>query len=98
VKKQPASGRVERAPDRSEKGLLADRRKRSAQLRAETKPNADVKLTLRKTTLDEIQLGELSGDDAVAHGDIQLEGNRAAFGEFLGVLDHFNFWFNIVTP
>jgi alkyl sulfatase BDS1-like metallo-beta-lactamase superfamily hydrolase len=27
-----------------------------------------------------------------------IEGKREAFGEFVGLLDSFPFWFNIVTP
>ena len=61
-------------------------------------PNADAKLSLAKSTLDRIQLGEVTIEQAVASGDLKVEGRREAFVEFVGLLDAFPFWFNIVTP
>jgi alkyl sulfatase BDS1-like metallo-beta-lactamase superfamily hydrolase len=61
-----------------------------------TKP--DAALTLTKATLDRIQLGELKPEQAIASGDMKLTGKREAFTEFVGLLDRFPFWFNIVTP
>ncbi len=51
-----------------------------------------------KSTLDQIQLGEITIDEAIASGDLMIEGQRGAFNEFMGLLDTFEFWFNIVTP
>ena len=31
-------------------------------------------------------------------GDVQISGNHAKLDEFLGYLDSFDFWFNMVTP
>jgi alkyl sulfatase BDS1-like metallo-beta-lactamase superfamily hydrolase len=59
---------------------------------------ADVTLTLSKATLDAIQLNQVSIDDAIAKGDLKLSGKREALNEFMGLLDTFPFWFNIVTP
>jgi alkyl sulfatase BDS1-like metallo-beta-lactamase superfamily hydrolase len=61
-------------------------------------PNADAKLTLSKPTLDRIQLGELPVEQAVTSGELKVDGKREAFAEFVGLLDTFPFWFNIVTP
>ncbi len=58
----------------------------------------DAKATLSKATLDAIQLKEVKLEDAVAKGDIKIEGRPEAFREFLGLLDVFPPWFNIVTP
>jgi alkyl sulfatase BDS1-like metallo-beta-lactamase superfamily hydrolase len=58
----------------------------------------DAKLTLTKTTFDRIQLREITADQAIAAGDLKIEGRREAFAEFTGLLDTFPFWFNIVTP
>jgi alkyl sulfatase BDS1-like metallo-beta-lactamase superfamily hydrolase len=60
------------------------------------KPDANV--TLNKSVFDAMQLGDVKVDDAVSKGDIRIEGNAAAFKEFVGLLDQFPFWFNIVTP
>ena len=61
-------------------------------------PNAEAKLSLAKSTLDRIQLGEVTVEQAVASGDLKVEGRREAFVEFVSLLDVFPFWFNIVTP
>jgi alkyl sulfatase BDS1-like metallo-beta-lactamase superfamily hydrolase len=61
-------------------------------------PNADAKITLAKSTLDRIQLGEITPEQAITSGEMKLDGRREAFAEFVGMLDKFPFWFNIVTP
>jgi alkyl sulfatase BDS1-like metallo-beta-lactamase superfamily hydrolase len=58
----------------------------------------DVALQLRKSTLDAIQLKQVSMQEAVQRGDVVLQGRREAFQEFLELLDSFPHWFNIVTP
>ncbi|ELI5718341.1 MBL fold metallo-hydrolase [Vibrio fluvialis] len=60
------------------------------------KPN--VTLTLTKSVLDDVQLGNVTLENAIANGDIQLKGDKEVFKDFVGMLDRFNFWFNIVTP
>jgi alkyl sulfatase BDS1-like metallo-beta-lactamase superfamily hydrolase len=59
---------------------------------------ADAMIALTKATLDSIQLKELTIDQAVASGALKIDGRKEALGEFLGLLDTFPFWFNIVTP
>jgi alkyl sulfatase BDS1-like metallo-beta-lactamase superfamily hydrolase len=59
---------------------------------------ADATITTAKTTLDSIQLGDTTTDKAIESGDMKVDGNAAAFKEFVGLLDNFPFWFNIVTP
>jgi len=60
--------------------------------------NADAKVTLTKATLDRIQLGEITPEQAITSGEMKVEGRGEAFTEFVGMLDRFPFWFNIVTP
>ena len=48
--------------------------------------------------MNEIQMGTLNLDDGIASNRVTLEGNRDAVNEFVGLLDTFPFWFNIVTP
>lgn len=60
--------------------------------------NADAKLTLAKPILDRIQLKETTIDQAMASGDLKVEGRKEAVGEFLALLDTYPFWFNMVTP
>lgn len=61
-------------------------------------PGADASLTLTKATLDDIELKNITLDDAISSKRITIDGNRGAFDEFMGLLDTFPFWFNIVTP
>ena len=58
----------------------------------------DVSLVLNKTSLDKIQLGEAKTDDLIQSGEIKLTGSKAAFDEFVALLDVYPFWFHIVTP
>ena len=59
---------------------------------------ADATLTMSKATLDAIQLKETTLEKAIMDGSLKVEGRREAFAEFMGLLDTFPFWFNIVTP
>jgi len=60
--------------------------------------NADVSLALSMKTMNSIQLGELTFEQAIKKGDIKIKGEKKVFNDFLAMLDDFNFWFNIVTP
>ncbi|WP_439836171.1 alkyl/aryl-sulfatase [Aeromonas enteropelogenes] len=58
----------------------------------------DVTVTLSKQTLDDIQLGQGTLEQKIASGEIKIQGDQQTFSDFVGLLDKFNFWFNIVTP
>jgi linear primary-alkylsulfatase len=58
----------------------------------------DAMLTLTKDTLDNIQLKQITIDQAVALDALHIDGKKEAFTDFLGLLDTYPFWFNIVTP
>jgi alkyl sulfatase BDS1-like metallo-beta-lactamase superfamily hydrolase len=59
---------------------------------------ADATVTLDRTTLDDINLGVTSADQAVAEGLVTVDGDADALGRFVSLLDTFDFWFEIVTP
>ena len=59
---------------------------------------ADALVTLDRKILDEINLGKLTVQQATQDGDIKIKGDSAKFNHFLSLLDHFDFWFSIVTP
>ncbi|GEO17585.1 alkyl/aryl-sulfatase [Microvirga aerophila] len=63
------------------------------------KPQAavDARITLTKATLDRLQLGEITPQQAFASGDVKVEGRREALADFVGLVDTFPSWFNIVT-
>lgn len=60
--------------------------------------NADASITLNRATLNKIILKEESLKQAEEKGGVQILGDQAKLDEFLGYLDSFYFWFNIVTP
>lgn len=60
-------------------------------------PMTDV--TMTKAILDNIQLGVTDFETALADGEITISPPRSKiFERFVGMLDTFEFWFNIVTP
>ncbi|WP_233152761.1 alkyl/aryl-sulfatase [Mycobacterium sp. NS-7484] len=61
-------------------------------------PNANANLKLTKDTMNQIQLGKLKLNDGIDQNKVTLDGNRQAVDDFVGMLDTFPFWFNIVTP
>ncbi|WP_020099699.1 alkyl sulfatase C-terminal domain-containing protein [Mycobacterium sp. 360MFTsu5.1] len=55
-------------------------------------------LKLTKATMSEIQLGKVKLADAISANNVTVEGKRQSVDEFVGLLDTFQLWFNIVTP
>lgn len=55
-------------------------------------------ISCERSAIDEVILGRASFSDQIGSGAIVIDGEAAAFTEFLGLLDDFEFWFNIVTP
>lgn len=60
--------------------------------------NADVTMTIDRSVLDAINLGQTTLKAEMDNGGVTVEGDRAKVTEFAGLLDDFDFWFNIVTP
>ncbi|WP_076540502.1 alkyl/aryl-sulfatase [Shewanella sp. UCD-KL21] len=58
----------------------------------------DVGLVMSMETMNSIQLKEITFDEAIKKGDVKISGDESLFTAFLGMLDEYNFWFNIVTP
>jgi alkyl sulfatase BDS1-like metallo-beta-lactamase superfamily hydrolase len=73
-----------------ENGVLNHSRRRA--------PKPDATVMLAKTTLDRIQIKDLSTEDAISQGLLKIQGSKESFEEFFSLLDDFPFWFNIVTP
>jgi len=59
---------------------------------------ADVSISITMDTMHEIQLKTTDFDTAIKVGKVKLSGKQAVLEEFMGMLDDYNFWFNIVTP
>lgn len=61
-------------------------------------PQSDATLKLTKATMNDIQMGKVKLNDAISANNVTLEGNKQSVEDFVGLLDTFPFWFNIVTP
>ena len=55
-------------------------------------------LTLERAAIDRLASGQATFADLVADGSIVVEGETSALVDFFGLLDSFEFWFNIATP
>jgi alkyl sulfatase BDS1-like metallo-beta-lactamase superfamily hydrolase len=60
--------------------------------------DADATVTLTRDSLNSIALGETTLDKATADGTVKVAGDAAKLTQLVGMLDNFEFWFNIVTP
>ena len=60
--------------------------------------DADAGFTMQRKTLDLIMLQQTTLAAAAEAGEVQVEGNPQKFAELMGLMDTFEFWFNIVTP
>ena len=60
--------------------------------------DADTTITTTRATLNDVLLGKVTVENAIKSGEIEVEGTKGKFNELQGMLDDFEFWFNIVTP
>jgi alkyl sulfatase BDS1-like metallo-beta-lactamase superfamily hydrolase len=58
----------------------------------------DAGMTTTRSGLDAIVLGQATLADLVDNGSVSIEGDAAAFADFVALLDSFDLWFNIATP
>ena len=63
-----------------------------------TSDAANASVSLNRSTMDAVVLQETTLADEIASGGVTIDGDASAFEDFLGLLDDFEFWFNIVTP
>lgn len=55
-------------------------------------------MTINRSDFDQVILGQTKLADLIHSGTAKLEGDAQALLDFLGLLDRFDFRFNIVTP
>lgn len=60
-------------------------------------PSADVSIVTTRESLNDVMLGISTMEKQVVEGKAKLTGDPKKLSEFVGLLDNFNFWFNIVT-
>lgn len=58
----------------------------------------DATYTLTRADLDNVLLGQAKAEDLVKEGKVKVEGTPGKVEELLGLLDTFDFWFDIITP
>lgn len=60
--------------------------------------DAHATMTIDRSIMDAINLGQTTLEAEVETGDVTIEGNPEKVTEFSSLLDNFDFWFNIVEP
>ncbi len=60
-------------------------------------PSADVSIVTTREALNDVMLGTSTMEKQVVEGKAKLTGDPKKLSEFVGLLDNFEFWFNIVT-
>ena len=60
--------------------------------------NADATIILKRSTLNKVMAGTKNMKVAVLDGEIKIKGKDKIVHELFGLMDKFEFWFNIVTP
>ncbi|MGE4373569.1 MAG: alkyl sulfatase C-terminal domain-containing protein [Xanthobacter sp.] len=58
---------------------------------------ADATVTMNRSLLDDINLKQANLAEAITRGHVTIDGNQEKVTEFIGLIDNFDFWFNIVT-
>ena len=61
-------------------------------------PDAQATITLTRAALNDILLKKATMDAKIASGELKVKGDFKKLNELMLLLDHFEFWFNIVTP
>jgi alkyl sulfatase BDS1-like metallo-beta-lactamase superfamily hydrolase len=66
--------------------------------KGQTSNNADATVTMTRSDLNDVMMGNATMEKLVMSGKAKLSGDTKKLGEFVSWLDNFDFWFNIVTP
>ncbi len=60
--------------------------------------NPDMTLTLNRAQLNQVLMGKTTIEQLAKEGKAKIEGNAQALTDIAGMLDNFEFWFNIIEP
>jgi alkyl sulfatase BDS1-like metallo-beta-lactamase superfamily hydrolase len=85
-------------PDRNEKFLLELKNAHLNNIENVQDKKADLTVTINRKDLNFLLLKQVSFQQLVESGKVQLDGNGQVFGQLLMMMDEFPFWFNVVTP
>lgn len=59
---------------------------------------ADATITMDRETLNQIILKQKTVEGTLSNNELKITGKQESLMQLLGLLDNFDFWFNIVTP
>ncbi|WP_339486544.1 alkyl/aryl-sulfatase [Pseudomonas sp. EL_65y_Pfl2_R95] len=85
-------------PDTKEKYLLTVKNGVLNYSKDKVGDKVDGSVTLNRSVLDDIALGNLKMGNLTESGDVKIDGDAAKFKEMLSNLDTFGFWFKISEP
>ena len=83
-------------PDNGEKYLIELSNSALTNIEGIQSPNADLNITINRSELDDVLVGETSFDDKIKEGKATLEGDRKAYDELGNMLTTFNLEFEVL--
>lgn len=85
-------------PDKNEQYLLELKNSHLNNIKGVQSENAGQTVTIDRADLNRLMLKEVSPVRLVFEGKLKSSGNPLLLAKLFGLLDDFNFWFDIVTP
>lgn len=85
-------------PDINEKYLVELNNGSLHHIKGYQSDKADATITLNREILNQIILKQKTVESTIANSELKVTGNQASLQQLLGLIDNFDFWFNIVTP
>ncbi|MDO6581542.1 alkyl sulfatase C-terminal domain-containing protein [Photobacterium sp. 2_MG-2023] len=85
-------------PDRDERYLLELENSHLNNIKGQQSDNADVTITINRSDMDNMLIKQQSFQQLLQDGKVTTQGNVQAFGQLMGMMDEFPFWFKIATP
>ncbi|WEX00465.1 alkyl sulfatase dimerization domain-containing protein [Pseudomonas nitroreducens] len=85
-------------PDKNEQYLLELKNSHLNNIKGVQSENAGQTVTIDRADLNRLMLKEVSPVRLVFEGKLKSSGNPLLLAELFGLLDDFDFWFDIVTP
>jgi len=85
-------------PDRDEHYLLELENSHLNNIKGQQSDNADVTITINRSDMDKMLIKQQSFQQLLQDGKVKTQGNIQAFGQLMGMMDEFPFWFKIATP
>lgn len=85
-------------PDKNEQYLLELKNSHLNNIKGVQSENAEQTVTIDRADLNRLMLKEVSPVRLVFEGKLKSSGNPLLLAKLFGMLDDFDFWFDIVTP